>query len=293
MINTDNLIITIGIFCASVLLLFCTGFFIMYFQAKRLKEVHCKVESDVDGEDRQKIALISDLHFPLFPVRKSEVIRRISASAPDCVMIAGDLCQNRAGKCQLYTFLTELSAAVSVPIYIVLGNHDIADVCNFEKNKIEAYSASIEQCGVNIKVLRNEAVVLEGHGTLNRLLIGGLDDYQTTDKSVIAPLVGNWNNMAKQSDCRLVILAHNPDALTVMPEKSCSILLCGHTHGGQVYMPFNIEFTLLRHDSLPKKGYKYGMLEYKKNKVYITCGLGCSFLPIRFMTAAEIAYIYL
>ena len=70
-----------------------------------------------------------------------------------------------------------------------------------------------------------------------------------------------------------------------------TLLLAGHTHGGQVRLPLNIEFTLLKKDILPKKGIYYGFHTYNGTPLYITSGIGCSLLPIRFRSKAEIALI--
>ena len=99
--------------------------------------------------------------------------------------------------------------------------------------------------------------------------------------------------IANAEGASFIILTHNPDIMLWLPDNAADIVLCGHTHGGQVYMPFNMEFRFMRSDILPKEGYKYGYHYYKnKNRMFITCGLGCSFMPIRFKTTAEIVFVH-
>ena len=87
-------------------------------------------------------------------------------------------------------------------------------------------------------------------------------------------------------------MTHNPDLALHLPNlNGLTLLLAGHTHGGQVRVPFNIEFAILKKDVLPKKKIYYGVHEFNGNKMYITSGIGCSFLPIRFRSKAEIAYL--
>ncbi|MBR5280966.1 MAG: hypothetical protein IKU26_08380, partial [Clostridia bacterium] len=96
---------------------------------------------------------------------------------------------------------------------------------------------------------------------------------------------------------KFVLATHNPDMLlklqSVPAEYRPHITVCGHTHGGQIHTPFNLEFTLLKKDQLPKEGYFYGYHDYKGFPLYITSGLGCSLLPIRFGSSAEVAIFHL
>lgn len=266
----------------------------MLFQAKKLKEVHRYIDDGPVDRPPVRLAFISDIHFPLMPVSGGEVVRRIAASDPDCVLIGGDLCQNAGGEQMALDFLRTLSAQIRVPILIVFGNHDILGVCNCREDEKKAFATRLAACGENIKVLVNERFVLKCAGTDREIVIGGLDDWRYGDRNRMTDCLKQWQSEATAEARELIILAHNPDVFTIMPEHCAAATLCGHTHGGQVYMPFNLEFVLLRKDIMPAKGFKHGLYrDEKKGALYITCGLGCSFLPIRFMTCAEIAYIYL
>ena len=95
-----------------------------------------------------------------------------------------------------------------------------------------------------------------------------------------------------KNNYKLILLTHNPDLILKLPRLcALTLLLAGHTHGGQVRLPLNIEFTLLKKDILPKKGIYYGFHTYNGTPLYITSGIGCSLLPIRFRSKAEIALI--
>lgn len=283
-------------FCTLIFVLavvFAGSYLVMAEQAKKIKEVNF-IPSDVKSAGGLvKIAFITDLHFPLMPYDSGELVRRISSADCDCVLIGGDLCQNEKGKNQMLGFMRSLSENVDVPIYVVLGNHDNFAVCGLDADKIKAYTDSVESCGDNIKVLSNQRVFIE-LSSGKTVLIGGLKDARVIDKEEAKCLVESWNIEAAERGAEVVLLTHNPDATTFLPDNCCNIILCGHTHGGQVYMPFNLEFKLLRKDILPKKGYKYGLCNYEgKNRLYISSGAGCSFMPIRFRTTAEIVYVHI
>lgn len=292
MLLANSLPVTLGILLSVPVSLFLVLFLCMIFQAKKLKEVHCRIYDGASGKPPIRIAFISDLHFPVFPVDGGEVIRRIAESDPDCVMIGGDLCQSEAGERLARKFLRMLSEQVNVPILIVLGNHDISGACHYREEEKKPYAKRLEECGDKIRVLINEHFVLKCRGTDREITVGGVDDWRWGDREKMKAVLQRWNRDVSECGGEFLLLAHNPDIFTVLPEGCAEATLCGHTHGGQVYLPFNLEFRLLRKDVLPKKGYKYGLFrDEKKGALYITSGLGCSMLPIRFMTSAEIAYI--
>ncbi len=292
-LTVGDLIISICMLAGILAIALVGILFLMHLQAKKLREVRFFCPDTKAEKGYLKFAFVTDLHFPLMPYDSGEIVRRISASDCDAVLIGGDLCQNVKGKNQMLAFMRALSQEVNVPIYVVLGNHDNYAVCKLNEDAINAYSMEVTSCGNNITVLSDEAVFVACENG-KKVMVGGLRDARIIDKEQTRRLVNEWNIKAEACGAELVLLTHNPDVVTMVDDNCCSIILCGHTHGGQVYMPFNIEFKILRHDILPKEGYKYGYCDYKgKNKLFISCGAGCSLLPIRFKTAPEIVYIHI
>ena len=91
----------------------------------------------------------------------------------------------------------------------------------------------------------------------------------------------------------LIFLAHNPDAILFYPkdESLPNITLAGHTHGGQIRLPFIGPLGDAK-IALPKQFYK-GLNDWHGAKVYTSVGLGESGGPIRFWNPPEIAVINL
>ena len=265
---------------------------------KRKKDTHrSDVEPSYGGTPYCRIGHLSDLHFPMVSVNLGDVIYRIASEDCDALAITGDLCQNAKGKPAMLDFMRTLSDALEgLPILVVLGNHDCTHVCGKDPKKIAEYVKEVESCGRNIKVLRDETVKIRLKGTDASIVAAGLDELCIGDDKKHKKAVSEAAAEASEND-KLLILMHNPDLMEVVKDEisGCgkySVTLAGHTHGGQAYMPFNFEFNVLRDDRMPRKGYVYGLYEYcENNKLYINCGLGQSYLPLRLGTAPEIAFV--
>ena len=90
-----------------------------------------------------------------------------------------------------------------------------------------------------------------------------------------------------------LLITHNSDILMQMPKGSVDFAVAGHTHGAQVRTPFELEVKVLhRKDILSsRKNIIRGAHRYNDIDLYINRGLGCTFLPIRFLSKPEIAVV--
>lgn len=281
---------------------------------KRTKKKNKKAEATAGGDiDRSgnmsfsgnngefqkycRVGLISDLHFPMIAVNLADVIYQLRKEDCDLIAVTGDLCQNEKGREKMLEFMTGLADAIpDVPILVVLGNHDVTHVCGKNMDKLSKYATAVEQCGRNIKVLRDETLRIDLKGSDSSVVVAGFEEFIAGNPEKRKNVFEKAVLEAGEND-KLLLLMHNPDIMEGLRDNitSCgkySVALAGHTHGGQVYVPFNFEFRVLRDDRMPRKGFVYGLYEYcENNRLYITCGLGQSFLPIRLGTTPEIAFI--
>lgn len=248
----------------------------MYIQAKKV--ILKSIKSDLGV----KTVLISDLHFDISLVDRKKIIDMVSGEEPEIIAITGDLCSNMKNFHKVEDFLRNLSERNSCPILITLGNHDNKIFKNTGYSK-EEYIKNLEKTGNFVRVLENDEFEYKD------VLFCGLGDIKTNQEDC-GKLTKNWHQKAKEKNKKFVLLTHNPDmALHIDSKNAPDIMLSGHTHGGQMKIPFNIEFALLKKDILPKKKIFYGEKEYNGIKMYITSGIGCSGVPFRFRSVAEIA----
>ena len=248
----------------------------MYIQAKKI------ILKDVNFDLGAKTVLISDLHFDVSLVERQKIIDMISDAQPEVIAITGDLCSSMKNFGKVEEFLRELSKRNKCPILITLGNHDNRIFKNTGYSKAK-YIANLEETGKSVRVLENETFEYKN------VLFCGLGDIKTNQEDC-REITKIWYKKAKEENKKFVLLTHNPDAvLRIDNENSPDIMLAGHTHGGQMKIPFNVEFALLKKDILPKKKIFYGEHNYNGVKMYITSGIGCSGVPLRFRSVAEVA----
>ncbi len=215
-----------------------------------------------------KIAQLSDLHYGPY-IREGSVrawVGQAQAEAADLIVITGDVVDRWLTQPlePLSAALAELSAPLGV--WACLGNHDrvrFDDLGPLEKVLTEA----------GITLLVNSGVALR-----DDVYLAGVDDYGTGYPSLEAAFQGLPANTAS------VLLCHQPDYLLEMPFE-VGLTLVGHTHGGQVKLPF---VGAIRTSSRYGNTFAEGWVR-QPDKVYVSRGLGVSLLPVRFNCPAELA----
>lgn len=156
-------------------------------------------------------------------------------------------------------------------VYAVLGNHDHwADA-----------QRSIHWLRKSGFDLRHKAIPLERDG--QRMWLGGTGDYWE-DRQTIDEIFSG----IPAGECKIV-LAHNPDSADVAFQTQIDLMISGHTHGGQVRLPF------VGAPRLPVKNKKYssGLVTSDRFPVFISRGIGYAIYPVRFNCPPEIAVLTL
>ncbi len=224
-----------------------------------------------------KVILTSDWHFTKKPlwrvmthVRAEEIIEDINKNSPDIVLITGDLIaepsQNpifaKTVEEEIAQTLGKLKASKGV--YAVLGNHD-----NWYSH--ERMKQALEQ--QHIQVLENEVFFNKPA----KLWIAGVGD-DTTGHAQAIKLASQIPN-----DAPTLLMMHDPASFAELPNLN-SISFAGHTHGGQIYIPW---YGALVIPSRAPRSWAYGWVEHHNNLMYVTSGLGVSILPVRFNMRPE------
>ena len=219
------------------------------------------------------IALASDLHIGAphagLPMLR-RVVDQLNASQPDLILLPGDfviqgvLGGDPVSPAVIATELGRLKAPLGV--FATLGNHDW---WHGEEDVRQALSDA------GITVLENSAIRLPGTAAPLWLVGFGDDmtDHAQPEKALAMP----------PADARLIVMMHDPANASALPARTL-VAFAGHTHGGQVRLPFY--GALLTPGRAPRK-HAYGWIPDVPAPTFVSAGVGTSILPVRFNCPPE------
>ena len=202
------------------------------------------------------IALLSDTHFGFFQGRTwaDRLTTKIQSLSPDAIVFGGDLVSNEAGLEALPAF-KNLNAPLGK--YTILGNWDY---------HIGAVDVRKRMGSQGVKTLVNRAVPLAATPDATSLYLVGLDDlfYGTTDWSkalASVPPGAPW-----------IAAVHEPEGALWASHFGARLVLSGHTHGGQVRLPFIGAIATPR--SILGRAFDKGLFKFFGTQLFITSGTG-------------------
>ncbi len=211
-----------------------------------------------------KIALLSDLHTSGLGWRERRLLERLEAEKPDLIAIAGDTVTPAGNYKKCRELLIRLHAPLGV--WLVRGNWE-----NWRplQNEHEFYASA------GVQFLLNEAQPVR-----EWVWLMGLDDAPSGSPNLKRAL----QNVPPGA--YLIALFHSPAYFDRIAGR-CPLVLAGHTHGGQVRLPF------LRPFWLPKGSGRFleGRYEKSGTVMYVSRGIGMSILPVRFLCRPELAIL--
>jgi predicted MPP superfamily phosphohydrolase len=216
-----------------------------------------------DGGPSLRLAHLSDLHFSraISLDHISHAIELVVREKPDVICLTGDFVTSFAPNPEGYAqVLRRLSAAA--PTFACLGNHD-GGRWSARRGHAVTPDAVVEILQhASVDVLRNRSVELSMRG--RDFLLTGVEDLWSFDIDV--------RDAGFLSDPRpRLVLAHNPDTKDALARVPWAMMLCGHTHGGQIRVPFfGGRLTAPVRDGR----YIEGLLPWGERWLHITRGVG-------------------
>lgn len=232
------------------------------------------------GAPPLRLLHISDLHIERLTKREKELLRLVKETGPDLIVLTGDfinVSNNRDPQthAQVRWFLSKLSAPYGV--YATLGS-PTADLR-------EEVAPLFEELPVSLLRQSWRHVDLD-YG--RELVLLGLDctHHIPTDAARLARLVECSPNGALQ-----ILLYHSPELAPQAAEHGLALYLCGHTHGGQVRLPFiGPVFT----SSQLGRRFVMGLYRVGRMSLYVSRGVGLEGLSmprIRFLAPPEVTLV--
>lgn len=217
-----------------------------------------------------RIVLISDLHGQKFGENNSRLIKKIAEQRPDLICVAGDMFDVSSADEEMYDYITLLSELVKLaPTFVSYGNAEKA----FEEENDTRWVEYATEVGATVLEEAYADLIVDGQ----QLRIGGLYRYafpqRQTEEEWEESDTYRFLSDFVQTDAYKILLCHRPDSFIfydAYDDWDVDLLLCGHTHGGLVRLPF------LGGLYVPDQGWfpKYDKGLYRLGNVNMVIGAG-------------------
>ncbi len=221
------------------------------------------------------VAIFADTHFGFQYDTEDfqKVVDKVNENPPDLLLFAGDLIDNLneypGDTAEISQKLSQMKAKLGK--YAVFGNHDYGGGAQYK------YEDIMNAGG--FQVLVNDVVTFEDY----QFRLIGIDDL----------LIGFGNpSVANSVDASMYnfVFCHEPDIIDDILSSNTDLMVAGHTHGGQIRVPFYTQ------KFLPSYGEKYVKGQYQidngnQTLLYVNSGLGTTKIPARFGAVPELTYM--
>ncbi len=208
---------------------------------------------------------LSDLHLDTAPAIERALIERVAPLEYDLCVISGDFRGRTHGAtAPAIEAMGRLRAVLRGEVVGVLGNHDFIEMV-----------PGLEALG--IRLLLNESLVIERDGAC--LFLAGVDDphyYCTDNLEKAAEGIGTGP---------AVLLSHSPEIYRHAAHAGFDLMLCGHTHGGQICLPGGLALT---YNARCPRRLGRGPWRHGGMQGYTSAGAGSCVVPVRFNCPPEV-----
>ena len=209
---------------------------------------------------------LTDLHADLNPPAMAALAETVAGLDYDVCVLTGDYRAQTFGPHEpALAAMRGLCTQLSQPVYGVFGNHDSIRML-----------PGMEAMGV--RMLLNEALPLE-RGDVAIYLVGVDDAHYYRVDNVASAAAG------VPPDAVSILLSHTPEIYRQAAHAGFDLMLCGHTHGGQICLPGGIPITL---DAKCPRAMGSGGWRYRQMHGYTSVGAGTCIVPVRLNCPPEV-----
>ena len=224
------------------------------------------VPEGAQPEKRMRLVFFSDLHIgeAMTPAYIARAVKLIQDQQPDLILCGGDFIDHRA----VYAYDPRVMASLRslhapMGVYYVLGNHEYRD-------DLEANIRWVSEVG---GTLLRDSIAFPGNGPLTLI---GRDDWVNGNRKSFEVIA----NEADPLRGPVVLMEHTPASIDSIGDSPVDLILCGHTHGGQIW-PGQLMVW-----------WRYGMVSGTRpvgeREVCISSGIGSAGATYRVGTRSEI-----
>lgn len=266
----------------SVIFIFagCCLFYAFKIEPYRLKVNEYSLNEKKTNTESVKIVQFSDIHvkedFTFENLQK--VVETINRQNPDIVIFTGDLYDNYAKYNDDENIIAELKKIKAKYDKIAIwGNRD------YGGGAVRKYEEIMSQSEFTLLKNENRYVTVENG---RKILFTGLDD------SMLGRVYMPDSTKIYDSDYD-ILLSHEPDKVVEYQDYNYNLALSGHSHGGQINIPFlpfiNEKAVSMTSLSTKYVGGMYTVDSGDNNKMYVNTGIGTTHISARFGVVPEIS----
>ena len=244
----------------------------LYWRARRnaervtVRQHELKFSALPGSFDGYTILHISDMHVEMSEAAMEHLIKIVHGMSYDLCVLTGDYRAKTFGPFDAaLRGVEKVRAYLRPPIFGVLGNHDTVQMV-----------PALEAMGIRMLLNENEVLARGGE----RIHLAGVDDAHFYKAD-------NIEKAASQipSDEFSILLSHTPEIYRQAAHANFNLMLCGHTHGGQLCLPGAIPIKL---EAVLPRRMGAGLWEYNDMIGYTSRGAGSSVVPVRLNCPPEI-----
>lgn len=241
--------------------------------------------NNTKNDAKLKFVVITDLHNKEYGEKNADLAELVKEQNPDFIAVCGDMV-NRGDPdtTKMKDVLKKLSKIA--PTYCCLGNHERDNAAKFGTD----FKSETDSTGAVL--LDNEYIKFTKNG--KSVLIGGMSDYPyyefyTPDDDV--PSRTLWEEFAEKAKNNFTILLHHqPEYIAEDAKKTdIDLIVCGHTHGGQIQLPFIGGVIAPNQGLFPK--YDKGEFDLAGTKMIVCAGLSNTVFIPRINNQVEIGVV--
>ena len=223
-----------------------------------------------------RIVQLSDIHVERTTSRERELPHLVESLKPDMIVMTGDYVnESYTGNSQTINDLRDLLSRLHAPLGVYAVNGNVESPWDLE----EWFK------GLDIHILEDQVLKIPELGEHFRLVGLSFFDWRDNDQALI-----NLMNQVQPNDFSL-LLYHKPDLAYTARDLRINLYLAGHTHGGQVRLPF---YGALWANSKYGKQFEMGLYHLGTTTLFVSRGLGFTGGPaprIRFLCPPEVVVI--
>ena len=252
-----------------------TVFYGSFIEPKTLVVKSQDVYLSEETEHTLHALVVADFH--VGPYKKTSWVRhvadKVNEQGADVVLIPGDFIFGKPEEVLMMQPMSIVDAPLGV--YAVTGNHD------YTGNRIDYVVEFLERYGM--EVLEDESVRIPVEGEQEMTIVG------VSDLWFAGEMESAMDGVTKEE--MSVLLSHNPDAVLYEDAGRADLVIAGHTHGGQIRLPFIGPVPPLPTEL--GRAFSKGLYDYVDQQLFITSGVSETGPRARLFNPPEIVNLYI